>query len=244
VTQRRREKAKIVFSIDSQNGESVLSIVLDVMASLGLDPYFFLHGDRISAKELNDRISLKKAWPSGVVSNGLKFRFGIVTALKHSFLLIEEEEVCAEIIWDDWVTPFLRSEGFVQAWVSDVEYDYWQNARDLLEYEAAGRDCSNLPRKSNGLPPPLEQFEIDISSNPGRSELREGYVEAVGAVMWLGELFWERVGKNRRDVLLSVVWISCTVIESNVVRLVAAERSFYSASTADIQNELRSILFG
>jgi hypothetical protein len=36
-------------------------------------------------------------------------------------------------------------------------------------YELNGKDFSSLPLKSNGLPPPLEESEVDISKNPGRS---------------------------------------------------------------------------
>ena len=49
-----------------------------------------------------------------------------------------------------------------------MEYDYWQNAEDLLLYRVAGRAVEGLRLVSNNLPAPLEQKVVDISANPGR----------------------------------------------------------------------------
>lgn len=44
--------------------------------------------------------------------------------------------------------PLLNVRGMIQAWVADVDYDYWQNATDPLQYESAGRSLSGLSMKS------------------------------------------------------------------------------------------------
>jgi len=118
----------------------------------------------------------------------------------------------ARIDWDEWIVE-LMNEQFVLAWVSDVEYEFWQNAEDPLEFEAHGRAWKHLPKRSNGLPPPLDQTVVDTSRNPGRRDLRRGFIEAVGSLMWLGERFWELTGAEKQRVT-SAPFLKCTEIAS------------------------------
>lgn len=60
------------------------------------------------------------------------------------------------------------------AWLADLQYDFWQNAHDPLQYTARNRTFDHLPKKANGLPYPLQQTITDTSSNPGRHVLRKG----------------------------------------------------------------------
>ncbi len=143
-----------------------------------------------------------------------------------------------------WVEPFLLQPNVRHAWMFDVEYQYWQNATDPQEYTAVGRSYAGLPMKSNGLPIPLEQQVIDTSQNPGRRVLRDGYVEAVGAVMWLGEQFWPLTGASKQDVL-AADWLQCEQFPQDVLRIQAADVPFTTAEGAsgDLQDKLRSLLF-
>src|SRR5690606_3246620 len=128
--------------------------------------------------------------------------------------------------------------------IYDVEYDYWQNAKDPLQYEAVGRDYSHLPMRSNGLPPPVERMEIDTSENPGRWIFREGYIEAVGSVMWLVEPFWDYVGMIHKKRFDALDWISVQWLECGVVNLIAATDVLRGVSTAKQQICLRELLYG
>lgn len=143
-----------------------------------------------------------------------------------------------------WIEPFAHSEAFRGGRLYDHEYDYWQNAHDLLQYKSVGRSYAGLPMKSNGLPYPLEQQIIDTSRNPGRRILRQGYVEAVGAVMWLGEQFWPLTGANKQEVL-AADWLKCEERPRGVLRVQAADTPFTTAEGAsgDLQDRLRSLLF-
>jgi hypothetical protein len=38
---------------------------------------------------------------------------------------------------------------------------------------------------------------VDTSKNPGRRVLREGFIEAIGSPMWLGDLFWGLTGASK-----------------------------------------------
>jgi hypothetical protein len=130
------------------------------------------------------------------------------------------------------------------AWIMDSEYDHWQNAQDPLEYTAAGKSHANLPMKSNGLPYPLEHKVIDASGNPGRWTFRDGYIEAVGAVMWLGQPFWQLTGATRPEVE-KAEWIKISNVAPSVTRLQAADRCFTMAEgpAGELQRRLRTLLF-
>lgn len=169
------------------------------------------------------------------------FRYANVGNCDLSFLLIEE---CVLSLDDcrNWIKPFLKFDSFIQARVYDREYEYWQNATDPLEYEAAGKLHEHLSKKSNELPPPLEQMVIDTSNNPGRRVLRDGYVEAVGSVMWLGEPFWQVTGVDKK-VVLGETWLMCKQEVNGVLSLrIAASRAFDNKTT-EIQDRLRALLF-
>lgn len=239
------KRFKFVFDVDSINGLQMLALVEEVLNKFSSPLVFSLHGDKLDIKTLEKKILKKKSWPSGLMSGGYELRFGLLPALGYSFLVLEESESYNNTELEEEIGPILGAEGFIQAWVSDVEYDFWQNATDPLEYECAGRSLSGLPMKSNGLPPPLDQMEIDTSGNPGRNVLRQGYIEAIGSTMWLGNLFWERVGMDR--------FSSISLLESQgfkvsdcggFFKVVASDKVFFDGSTLEKQCALRQILFG
>lgn len=137
---------------------------------------------------------------------------------------------------------FIGKPGFVQAWLVDDDYDHWQNAYDPLQYTVVGRSLEGLPRVHNGLPPPLDQWIIDTSKNPGRRTIRIGYVEAVGAVMWLGDAFWPRVGKTKEEVTTALPknWVT---EGPGCIRIDAADELFTEATDVALQNKLRETLY-
>ncbi len=160
-----------------------------------------------------------------------------------SFLGIEK---CVTDIEDAarWVNPFLLFDSFINARVYDIEYEYWQNASDPLQYESAGKTYNHLPMKSNELPFPLEKNIIDISNNPGRRVLRHGYVEAVGSTMWIGKEFWGLTNSKKNDVCVQD-WIACEILSDDVILAKAAETPFLhdEGEELNIQKNLRKLLF-
>jgi len=264
---RRFEKLKIVFDIEVQpNVENYQlgQVVLEQVVQLGgltdihaLRTVFELMqrlgvplelkengmGNPISVESYLKQVEKQGKWSRPIEAGGLRFHFGRMPALKQAFISIEDVSADSTLDWVEWVKPFLADHSFVQAWVSDVEYDYWQNAKDPLEYDAAGRSYSHLPTKSNGLPVPLEQIEIDTSNNSGRWSLQSGYVEAVGSIMWLGQLFWRRVGENRKEALLSSSWLNVQLVGNSVIQVIASDHCFCDETTDVIQNNLRAILY-
>ena len=242
MTDRRLEQLKIVFAPECISAEAVFDRVIEVLQRLFPEPQFSVHGRATTLATLKKKVLQKPSWPSGVQCNGLELRFAVLGGL-HDYLLIAEHVPGAAGPWPLWVEAFMQHPGFVQAWVVDQEYDYWQNAKDPLQYDAVGKDHSHLAKRSNGLPFPLEQLEIDVSDNPGRWALREGYVEAVAAQMWLGDRFWKCTGEARKDQVLQAPALTTQVLDGGVISLVAAAGSFVDSSTAQIQQQLRAFLY-
>jgi hypothetical protein len=106
------------------------------------------------------------------------------------------------------------------------------------------RIAKHLPMKRSELPPPLDRMEIDTSRNPGRYIVRKSYIEAVGAIMWFGEPFWERTGASKADVL-AAEWLQVSEPYPGVLRVQAADRPFSSpdGEIGEAQARLRSLLF-
>jgi len=260
----RREELKLVFSLievgDSKeisvgnlntnfksmagavDGIEVLRILVHTMRELGITDTFEENGKTISALATIKKIEKKGTW-GHIESAELSFQYGIAGNYGHCFVSIQEKNASSAGDWERWVLPFLGKSGFIQAWIFDVEYDYWQNAKDLMEYENAGRDYAGLPLRSNGLPPPLEQLEIDTSCNPGRWHLRSGYVEAIGPVMWLGELFWNVVGESHRSRLRDNDWLKAIEMSHGILKIQVLNCQFSSGETAEIQDRLRALLY-
>ncbi|WP_157179610.1 hypothetical protein [Rhizobium sp. CF142] len=213
------------------------------MRKLNLDEKFQAQGSFLQLKKLLASVANTNRL-NPIETSTLIFKYGAIADAEHCYVEIKEKIPGASIDWDLWAAPFVVSPHFVQAWVADVEYDKWQNAEDPLIYKAADRDYSALPMRSNGLPPPVEQMVVDISHNPGRWYLRSGYVEAVGAVMWLSDIFWSYVGIQHRERLSALDPIEIKQITDKVIRLCVSETAFTEASSHEVQDRLRDALFG
>jgi hypothetical protein len=144
-----------------------------------------------------------------------------------------------------WLEKLLKDERFVHARLYDHEYDHWQNAEDLGIYSAAGRDVAGLPLKSNGLPYPLTRQIVDTDANPSRWRLRRGYIESIGATMWLGSPFWKLSGANR-EALQSCDGVVMTDVGHGVTKVGTAHDVFRTADglEGDLQKRMRMALFG
>ena len=202
---------------------------------------FELRGDTIDLKDVPSAAKKRGRAGFDLTGHGFCFLLGSLPRFRLDFFQVES---APGIPWDEWVGELAASPDFVMAWVVDVDYDHWQNAKDPLQYTAAGKSYAHLPMKSNGLPPPLQQMVIDTSGNPGRWSYRNGWVEAVGAVMWLAESFWSLTGADRGEVVKSN-WLRISNPIPSVTRVESADRTFATAEGAsgDLQNRLRSLLF-
>jgi len=158
-------------------------------------------------------------------------------------LLTINPEAQSEASWEKIAGAFLSCQGFVQACVLNEEYTFWQNAQDPLQYEAAGRSYAGRRMVSNGLPSPLTRSVIDVSHNPGRWIIKPGYVEMVGREMWLGRPFWSRVGADRWQDLAAASAYRVREIDNSTTSIAVPGKVFIDETTADVQDDLRRLLF-
>ena len=148
--------------------------------------------------------------------------------------------------WDRWMAALATDARFVSGCLFDRDYWWWQNADDPQSYQLAGKPYDHLLMRPTGAPPPLPQLAIDTSRNPGRRffHSQEDYMEAVGAVMWLGALFFERTGADP-DVLKVADWCQVTEFIPGVLRVQVQDACFTSSEgrEAELQDRLRALLF-
>ena len=261
----RRERLELIFTLIPEGGQKtviaetprievgerrrgaltaieMLETILSVLRALQLDEKFQVHGVSTQLTKLLT-LARNNGRLGEIETSTLIFNYGAVANAELCHLIITEKVPGAAIDWERWASPFVASPYFVQGWVVDVEYDEWQNAEDPLLYTGEKRDYSSLPMRSNGLPPPLEQMVIDISNNPGRREFRLGYMEAVGSVMWLSELFWRYVGLDHKARLTDFSLATLMQVTDDVIRLSVSKASFTDESTRDLQDQLRDVLY-
>lgn len=239
-------------------------IALDVILELGAMPmkdiwknvYDTLRNNRALASKKVDLYTKKKNLEeiySEIYKNNMP-HFGVNFAnLKISCSPVTNWEHIVLFVWDDYPEPlcdwaqiaerFSQQPGFVQAWLSDREYDYWQNATSPHEYDGTDRSCAGLPMKPNGLPPPLDAMIIDTSANPGRRVIKVGYVEAVGSRMWLGDELWARTGTDKAEFLRQF-GDNCEVLPNGAIRLHLSDEPFTEQSDVGLQERLRAALYG
>ena len=97
---------------------------------------------------------------------------------------------------------------------------------------------------SNGLLYPMTADIVDTSRNPGRSVLRTGYIESVGATMWLGSAFWQALNRPPPD------WTSIPALQverhDELVRIQASSQPFTTSGgeEGEMQAALRRLIFG
>ncbi len=145
---------------------------------------------------------------------------------------------------DRWMDAIVPLSSFLQGRLYDEDYDFWQNARDPLEYQARSQPYGHLPTRSNGLPPPLEQLEIDTSANPGRRELRKGLIEAVGCPMWLSSEFLKRMMLPESELQLQR-WLNVERLACGAFKLSVQGSPFRSADgeQGSLQDKVRDFVF-
>lgn len=233
----------IVSDFEQLPAEKCLEVICRGLRKRGI-PHkdFTLYGESIDLAQASKVLGATKDATFLLEGKGWQFHR---TAVRHhridTFAIKADLDVLdAEM----WMSELSVAAPITQAWVVNAEYDYWQNAEDPLQYSSKGKAYEHLPKCSNGLPPPLEQTIVDISSNPGRRVLRMGHIEAVGSPMWFGLGFWRLTGIDNRR-LLAERWTNCTEATGGLLRIQPSKEPFSSSEggSATMQVRLRSVLY-
>ena len=144
-------------------------------------------------------------------------------------------------VWDYWVTPFLGVPSFLCATAYDKRYSESQNIESVPMLVQCGYpyDKSKVHHDDD-----LNMDFVDISSNPGRREFRDGYIEEVGGTMWLGETFWRVTGANK-DEVMAQDWIRSQPLPFGALKIEVGDGLFDSPEgvQGEWQNRLRALLY-
>lgn len=238
------EELTIVYRLDTFEFSYALDGIKDVLAKNSVPQSGFkLFGNETTLDSAPLALRGAKRKTFNIVGQGFEFDLGCVRNSKLDFLQIINT-AGAPIPWDQWIARYIGNKEFVFAWLANTDYQRWQNATDPLEYLAVNKPYAHLPRTTNGLPYPLGQTIIDISANPGRRLIRQGYYEVVGSTMWIGEPFWRLTGANKNTVISSSLVIATNSL-SNTLRLQLCDKCFTSSEgeLGKLQNKLRALLF-
>ncbi len=231
---------EIVLEIDKLSSKEALVLIIKEMSKRGILSGLNIKGKNITPDELINRVNNFGEWSFEVSAAGLSFQFGSLRRFDLVLVHLQEQVPGASGGWKNWLEPFLWSESFVQAWVSDVEFDHWQNAKDLSFYTDRKDKLAEVKIISNNLPPPLTRDIVDVSNNPGRRVLKQGYVECVGLSMWLGRNFWQKIGGFDIKRLQDAGWRVSE--ESESITLLESE-AFDEKHPKFAQELLRSALY-
>lgn len=205
------------------------------------------YGDRGALESLDSARTRVKKCGSNVLPlpiGSLVFDFARVRHTRLDWMSLTSPEPMLPA-WEALSNLLWQSEGLVLAAAIDQDYDYWQNAEDPLQYKAVGRSWTHLPLRSNGLPPPLDQTLIDVSSNPGRRYMRRGFVEVVGYLMWISDMGWQRLNSNKSAVQACPGF--ATAESTNGLLRIQSDRAPFVSDQGDAgerQNRLRNAVYG
>ena len=232
------QKLELVFRYGKSAYElwkDLVSCLIDKVAENSAE----LYGECMPISSIGRRIKARKSF--NVKTQALEIHCAELPDYDLVSLQVEISEPDAG--WfSDWIDVFVGSPLFIQAWLVNSDYDFWQNANDPIEYRSRGRSTRGLPMISNGLPRPLRQKIIDTSGNLGLRVLKKGYVEAIGSPMWLSNGFMRASGVSLDDIE-QFDFLKVVQLENGVVEIQSAEGGFSDDSSANVQRTLRKVLF-
>jgi len=237
------QELTIIYELRSISANEVWAILSKKLG--GFSGLIEFNDEKTTFEEILTLISCSKDDRFRIKTDEFNIVLSAVANCEHTYLTIETRGLKTKTDWDTWISDFYSFKPFVQAWVSDVEYAYWQNAHDPIQYKANNRSYDGLPMKSNGLPYPLEQQIIDISNNLGRRIFKTGFIEVVAAKMWFGDAFWQITERDKQAVLAELSRIPVDTEDHNgLLSIQAGLEPFTDSSDREIQDKLRVAVFG
>ena len=203
--------------------------------------------DLIGAIErvLREVLRCDNSFPSAVGAGALDFEirtssgevatFALLARFEIYVLLIRNIEAISTAI--ALADSIALETDFLLGWIADQSYESVENETDLEQLSRLGKDVRDVPRTHDTV---WGDEIADTSRNPGRRVIRRGYVEAVGAIMWL-----------RRDRLRSAEKAGLECFDSlelapDVFRVHFAADLFRAPADTDgalVQERIRSCLF-
>lgn len=194
-------------------------------------------GKRCRPSDLGRRVGSRAFtvnWRRGVVS--------WVSPSGRGLTLVVTEEVSEPGFEEDLVLGVARNLPLIYARSMEFDYELDQNITDPEILRRRGLMNEKVVLVDSGAPPPLNSKRVDISRNPGRRLWRDGYVEGIGEVMWIGSAFGEVVGELAWSSLEETPWLDVER-QPDVTRITHLDGPFVSAENAERQERLRAMVF-
>lgn len=230
---------EVVFEFGTINPSRALQIMEDIFLN-ETEKNIVWREKIISLEKLDQLVSRSNRWPGTIMSNRGTFRYTELDSNGVAIIICKSIEKLDDV-FEEIIQRQGHMAGLVSARIADENYEFWQNARDISEYEFRGRDHSLLPKKSNRFRPPLDEIIIDTDNNPGLKVFQLGYIETVGRRIYVskeGALFSKIANAS---VLTAAGW---RVEEgSRSVLIEVADDVFTEGGSFELQNRLRSAVF-
>ena len=190
--------------------------------------------------KVGDYIAKARVVIFDVAGAGFEFRYSPAGPRDASRIRVERKGG-PDLDGQFWVSQLTESDWLLSAYVADLNYEYWQNADDPRLYGLAGKSLDGLALIPGRGPGPGQM--VDVSRHPGRRVFRNGYIEAVGAVMWLGRQFAARTGADL-DALWSADWCTAEEYRPGTLCVRTQEGCFTSSEgrEGELQDRLRAAL--
>ncbi len=200
-----------------------------------------LDGTPLTIEEASDVLRTSRSDSFDLFNIGETSSISLAAISDHRLSFVSAKNIGdVNSIFDQVVNKFCGVKGFLSARSFDRQYERLQNATSLGPHKNAGVDIRTLQMVSNGLPYPLEQEIVDISQNPGRRVLRNGFVEAIGPTMRFSSSFLTKIApKVDRLRELGAVSETKDWIQFSVDGIFDE-----SEQAAELQDSVRGAVFG
>lgn len=177
----------------------VLANALELLEPLGLAQPMFrpdwsrrLHPSRAIVERLS-RTRRISYWVDG---EGVGMRFG-PGAGQDFYLELTFRSPPAVSVIDDWSARLTRFDEAIFAYLTDAEWERWENETFLGHYELAKKSSKGRKLIHD---PDFDRLCVDISGHAGRRVSRDHYTECLGHQMWLSPAFWATTGADCAQV--------------------------------------------
>lgn len=237
------QELKMVFPYQSINCVYLSEAVVEWLKEIGITKNLKIDHRRVALEKIPERVDSGKYGDFFIETNRLDFRYHCIGS--RSTISVKSISSETAEFWDEVVKRFAHGDLLIQAYLIDVEYQYWQNQEGPDIYELKDKSHEHLRKIKRDAPRPHDDIIIDISQNPGRRVYTKNTViEAVGGVMWLTDQFFEITKAEKSDVCKIA---NLEIKEGDFLKITADKNLFQNGDTdenlVNLQNQLREKLF-
>ncbi len=229
----------VVFKIDTCSIIKVWESALSGLSEANLlEDYFRINGNvLLPPNKVMGYLLESKSKHIGVTSERFNLSVGDVGAHNITRLDITGKNIDLNVI----ANKLIELNAIQQAFIVDYDFDYWQNAEDILQYKAKGKVYEHLPLISNRLPFPLEQKIIDTTKNPGKYEIKDGYIKVAAYRMWLDANLVERLGVDIKSLEMTLgAKVSC---HNDIYLVHVGESPFTESTPKEVLLNMKNLIF-